>query len=101
MSAIFASTKQAVLHTVFDLFINMVFNVCIIQFYWENTMSDDKKLIEELGGPSKLCELLGYAKHGGRGIPPKVKLERPELFLNRASESVNTEASASDSVLPQ
>jgi hypothetical protein len=96
MSAIFASTKQAVLHTVFDLFINMVFN--------------DKKLIEELGGPSKLCELLGYAKHGGvqrvqnwlvRGIPPKVKLERPELFLNRASESVNTEASASDSVLPQ
>jgi hypothetical protein len=95
---------------VFDLFINMVFNVCIIQFYWENTMSDDKKLIEELGGPSKLCELLGYAKHGGvqrvqnwlvRGIPPKVKLERPELFLNRASELVNTEASASDSVLPQ
>lgn len=53
-------------------------------------MSNDKKLIEDLGGPAKVAELLGYDKHGGvqrvqnwitRGIPPKVKLERPDLFL--------------------
>ena len=40
----------------------------------------------------KVAELLGYDKHGGvqrvdnwrrRGIPPKVKLERPDLFLVR------------------
>lgn len=53
-------------------------------------MSDDKKLITDLGGPTKVAELLGYEKRGGvqrvhnwmsRGIPPKVKLERPDLFL--------------------
>lgn len=54
-------------------------------------MSNDKKLIENLGGAAKVAELLGYDKQGGvqrvhnwmtRGIPPKVKLEHPELFLN-------------------
>jgi hypothetical protein len=54
-------------------------------------MSPDKQLIDDLGGPTKVAELLGYDKHGGvqrvqnwttRGIPPKVKLEHPELFLN-------------------
>ncbi len=61
---------------------------------------DDKKLIEELGGPTKVAELLGYDKaHGGvqrvqnwmtRGIPPKEKLARPDLFLpdfHRADKS--------------
>lgn len=52
-------------------------------------MSNDKKLIDDLGGPSKVAELLGYDKHGGvqrvqnwttRGIPPKVRLQRPDLF---------------------
>lgn len=51
----------------------------------------DRKLIEAMGGPTKLAEVLGYDKHGGvqriqnwlsRGIPPKVKLQRPEIFLN-------------------
>jgi hypothetical protein len=50
----------------------------------------DKALIERLGGPAKVAELLGYEKDGGtqrvhnwtaRGIPAKVKLERPDLFL--------------------
>jgi hypothetical protein len=54
-------------------------------------------LIDGLGGPAKVAELLGYDKHGGtqrvhnwiaRGIPPKVKLERPDLFLS--SELVTT-----------
>ncbi|MDE1999934.1 MAG: hypothetical protein KGI52_13540 [Burkholderiales bacterium] len=54
-------------------------------------MTEDAKLIESLGGPSKVAELLGYDKDGGvqrvhnwieRGIPPKVKLEHPEIFLS-------------------
>ena len=57
----------------------------------ERTMTEDAKLIESLGGPSKVAELLGYDKDGGvqrvhnwieRGIPPKVKLEHPEIFLS-------------------
>ena len=54
-------------------------------------MTEDAKLIETLGGPAKVAELLGYEKDGGiqrvhnwieRGIPPKVKLEHPEIFLS-------------------
>lgn len=53
-------------------------------------MCEDKKLIERLGGPAKVAELLAYPKQGGvqrvqnwmsRGIPARVKLENPELFL--------------------
>jgi hypothetical protein len=59
-------------------------------------MSGDKQIIETLGGPAKVCELLGYAKHGGvqrvqnwtvRGIPAKVKLDNPHLFPNHASNN--------------
>ena len=51
---------------------------------------DDRTRIERLGGPRKVAELLGYDKAIGtqrvhnwldRGIPAKVKLERPDLFL--------------------
>lgn len=50
---------------------------------------DDSKLIDHLGGPAKVARLLGYSNAGGvqrvqnwksRGIPPKVRLERPDLF---------------------
>lgn len=50
----------------------------------------DADLIEKLGGPAKVCELLSIPKHGGiqrvqnwkaRGIPARVKLGRPDLFL--------------------
>jgi len=65
----------------------------------------DAKLIEELGGPTKLAELLGYDKASGgvqriqnwkkRGIPASVKLERPDLFLadliDRAQASDDTQ----------
>lgn len=53
-------------------------------------MSDDKKLIEGLGGPAKVARLLGYPEESGtqrvhnwlsRGIPAKVKLDHPDLFL--------------------
>jgi hypothetical protein len=50
----------------------------------------DAKLIRDLGGPAKICELLGYDKEGGvqrvqnwitRGIPSRVKVQRPDLFM--------------------
>jgi len=53
-------------------------------------MSEDAARIERLGGPARVAELLGYDKQGGtqrvhnwiaRGIPPRVKLAHPELFL--------------------
>lgn len=53
-------------------------------------MNDDAARIKRLGGPAHLAETLGFDKTGGtqrvhnwmqRGIPAKVKLERPDLFL--------------------
>lgn len=50
----------------------------------------DAERIASLGGPAKLAELLGFKKPGStqrvsnwksRGIPPAVKLQRPDLFL--------------------
>lgn len=50
----------------------------------------DSELIDRLGGPSRLAAELGYEKAGGvqrvqnwkvRGIPARVKLQRPDLFL--------------------
>ncbi len=51
---------------------------------------NDTELITHLGGPTRVAELLGLKKEWGvqrvqnwltRGIPPKVKLEWPHLFL--------------------
>src|SRR5690242_245555 len=54
------------------------------------SISHDAKLIEDLGGPARVAELLGYDKSAGgtqrvhnwckRGIPPAVRLARPDLF---------------------
>lgn len=65
----------------FDIWLNAVFNRAM----------DDKRLIEELGGPSKVAELLGFDKKAGgvqrvqnwltRGIPAEVKLAHPGIFL--------------------
>lgn len=64
-----------------------------------DAMTNDKKLIDDLGGPTKVAELLGYDKHGGvqrvqnwmtRGIPPKVKLEHPDLFLKQTEAFVSS-----------
>lgn len=61
----------------------------------DQTTSPDAKLIEDLGGAAKVAELLGYDKTQGgiqrvhnwisRGIPPAVKLQRPDLFLGQAA----------------
>jgi hypothetical protein len=56
----------------------------------DNTVARDGQLIDRLGGPAKVAELLGINKAGGvqrvhnwrtRGIPPAMKLQRPDLFL--------------------
>lgn len=52
---------------------------------------NDTDLISHYGGPAKLARLLGYPEQGGvqriqnwttRGIPPAVKVQFPEIFLN-------------------
>ena len=54
-----------------------------------NGVMSDADLIDGLGGPSKVAALLGFQKAGGvqrvqnwkaRGIPARVKLDRPDLF---------------------
>lgn len=56
----------------------------------------DRELIERLGGPTRVAELLGWPKYGGaqrvqnwlsRGIPPAVKVQRPDLFLAEAIQN--------------
>ena len=51
----------------------------------------DSDLIDLLGGPARLAARLGFEKSGGvqrvhnwriRGIPARVKLQHPDLFLS-------------------
>lgn len=55
-----------------------------------DTLNNDRDLIKSLGGVTKVAELLGYDKAGGaqrvqnwtnRGIPPSIKVSRPDLFM--------------------
>ena len=69
----------------FAFLLNVVFNEGM------STIIEDKKIILELGGPTEVARLLGLdTSNGGvqrvqnwmsRGIPPKEKLARPDLFL--------------------
>lgn len=61
----------------------------------------DWALITALGGPSKVAELLGYHKEGGvqrvqnwrvRGIPSRVKLQFPSLFVKRSGGKGSSKA---------
>jgi hypothetical protein len=62
------------------------------------TMPDDAALIHALGGPRKVCELLGYDKRTGgvqrinnwlnRGIPYKVKLEHAALWMSAQQAAI-------------
>lgn len=68
----------------------------------------DANLIHRLGGPSKVAELIGIEKHGGaqrvqnwlvRGIPYKVKVDFPNLFMPELAQSgVSIAPAASESV---
>lgn len=66
---------------------------------------NDATLIDLHGGPSRLAEKLGYPKAGGtqrvfnwmeRGIPPRVKLERQDLFGPEAVRALELSTASSD-----
>lgn len=67
--------------------------VCNVDMDEKNQIQADKELIESLGGPTRLAELLGFDKAKGgvqrvqnwmtRGIPAREKLARPEIFLQQ------------------
>lgn len=55
----------------------------------------DAQLIDALGGPAKVAEILSFQKAVGtqrvhnwksRGIPPRMKLLRPDLFQPGAEQ---------------
>lgn len=51
-------------------------------------MTNDEKLIRDLGGSTKVANLLGYSIQRvsnwmTRGIPSKVRLEHQDFFLNK------------------
>lgn len=61
----------------------------------------DRDLIMKHGGPAALAELLKFRKPGGvqrvqnwmtRGIPAKVKLDHPDLFLSALVSATDTSA---------
>lgn len=68
----------------------------------EQTPHPDARLIADLGGATKVAEMLGYdTAQGGvqrvhnwttRGIPAAVKVERPDLFLRDQAEPAGQEA---------
>jgi hypothetical protein len=97
MRVILPELNKMLLHKVFDSSLNMVFNLAM----------SDQEIINGLGGPAKVAELLGLNKTRGgvqrvqnwitRGIPAQVKLDRPDLFLRGFDlETPN----ASSNVLP-
>lgn len=56
----------------------------------KHSIDADRVLIESLGGPTRLAELLGFPKTGGvqrvqnwkdRGIPASIKIAYPHIFL--------------------
>lgn len=72
----------------------MVFNI--------GRMSD-AELIDKLGGPAKVAELLKYRKPAGtcrvhnwktRGIPAAVKVRHPELFLPHLAPATSAPAAS-------
>ena len=63
----------------------------------------DADLIKTHGGPAQLARLLGYDMPNGvqrvqnwlsRGIPAKVKLDRPEIFLAHLQQQPGETAQA-------
>lgn len=86
-----AQLNTLLLHNTIDASLNMVCNVGMT----------DTELIAYYGGPAKLARMLGFPEHGGvqriqnwttRGIPPAVKVQFPEIFLNAATAPARGEA---------
>ena len=64
-------------------------------------LESDRKLIAELGGPTKVAELMGWPRLGGpqrvqnwlaRGIPAAVRVQRPDLFMPHLAAAPAAEA---------
>lgn len=62
----------------------------------EANTSKDAERIAELGGPAKVARLLGFAPETGtqrvqnwitRGIPVRMKYERPDLFGSKEDQA--------------
>lgn len=96
MARIVSALNNLLIHAVLTGPVNAVFNSDM-----SNTDLSDAALIAKLGGPSEVAKRLNYPTNGGpqrvhnwtkRGIPAKVKLEHPELFL--AHEALAAAAAA-------
>lgn len=54
----------------------------------------DRQIIRQLGGPTKVANMLGLTQHGpqqvanwlNRGIPAHIKVRHPELFMPELAE---------------
>lgn len=64
---------------------------------------NDAELIQHLGGPAKVAEILNLKQPGGRfrvqnwktrGIPSKIKVDHPDIFLRGQPELPRIRASA-------
>lgn len=63
-----------------------------------STTNPDADLIRQLGGPSKVAELISFDKRKGgaqrvqnwltRGIPPAIKIKYPHLFMPQLAQGV-------------
>lgn len=79
------------LHVAFALFINMVCNEGM------QSIEKDAQLIRDLGGPSKVAELIGVDKRRGgaqrvqnwlvRGIPYEMKVKHPHYFMPELAQA--------------
>ena len=67
-------------------------------------IKSDAEMIKDIGGPSRVAEMLGLDKRAGgvqrvqtwttRGIPPAVKLQHPNLFLKHLTAAAKTRVAA-------
>ena len=64
------------------------------------SIENDRAIIERLGGPARVAEMLKLNKFGGvqrvsnwvrRGIPAQVKLDHPDIFLTAWPELAQKE----------
>lgn len=65
----------------------------------DTTLTQDRALIESLGGPTKVANRLGFAVQRvhnwlKRGIPSHVRVDHPDLFMPGLTRSKRTKAKA-------
>ena len=68
-----------------------------------SSIDRDREIIHRYGGPSKVAELIGLDKRGGaqrvqnwlvRGIPSRVKVEFPSMFMSELAATQSHQAQA-------